>query len=139
MSALRPDGGGRPGLHIEDTAIAEKEFGLSYDIHGGGMDLKFPHHESEIAIAQSLSALVRAGKPAPFARLWIHTGFLMVRQEKMSKSAGNMVFIKDFLAHHSPDAFRLMTLMHQYRSPLNYAEELARQAETAWESLAAFL
>ncbi|MEK7146691.1 MAG: cysteine--tRNA ligase, partial [Patescibacteria group bacterium] len=84
-------GKGRPGWHIEDTAITGKIFGSQYDLHGGGNDLKFPHHEAEIAQAESAS-----GKK-PFVKIWLHTGFLLVNGEKMSKSLGNFITIKDFL------------------------------------------
>ncbi|MBI1961059.1 MAG: cysteine--tRNA ligase [Candidatus Liptonbacteria bacterium] len=138
-SALNPDGTGRPGWHIEDTAIAEKYFGLSYDLHGGATDLKFPHHEAEVALAETLLSLSPATRKKHFVRIWMHAGLLNIRKEKMSKSAGNMVFIKDFLANHSSESLRLMVLMHHYRSPLDYSDELARQAETAYGSLLAFI
>ncbi|MDP2641212.1 MAG: cysteine--tRNA ligase, partial [Candidatus Yanofskybacteria bacterium] len=89
-------GKGRPGWHIEDTAITEKHFGPQYDMHGGARDLIFPHHEAEIAQMEAVS-----GKK-PLARYWVHTGFLTVGGEKMSKSLGNFVTVRDFLANHSP-------------------------------------
>src|SRR3989338_9209956 len=88
--------GGRPGWHIEDTAIAEKVFGPKYDMHGGARDLIFPHHEAEIALMESAS-----GKK-PLVRYWLHTGFLNVKGQKMAKSLGNFIIIQDFLKKHSP-------------------------------------
>lgn len=95
-----PWGSGRPGWHIEDTAISEEYFGPQYDIHGGGLDLIFPHHEAEIAQMESAS-----GKK-PMVRYWMHTGFLNVMGEKMSKSLGNFITIKDLLQEYSPEVFR---------------------------------
>ncbi len=126
-------GSGRPGWHIEDTAISEKFFGPQYDLHGGAMDLKFPHHEAEIAQQESAS-----GKH-PFVRFWMHAGFLNVNGEKMSKSLGNFVTIEDFLKKHRPEILRLITLSNHYRSPLNYTEEVAEQNEKKWSSLLEFV
>lgn len=116
-------GAGRPGWHIEDTAISEFYFGPQYDIHGGGIDLKFPHHEAEIAQQESASGLV------PFVRLWMHTGALTVDGKKMSKSAGNFMTIREFLAQHPPELLRWMTLTHHYRAPLDYSEKTVAQAK----------
>lgn len=118
-----PWGEGRPGWHIEDTAITEKFFGPQYDIHGGGVDLKFPHHEAEIAQQESIS-----GKK-PLANIWMHTGFLLVNGEKMSKSLKNFVTIRDFLKNYSPLVLRFLVASLHYRSPLDYKEESAKQAE----------
>jgi len=85
-----PWGKGRPGWHIEDTAISEKFFGEQYDVHGGGRDLMFPHHEAEITIMEAISRKV------PFVRYWVHTGFLTIKGEKMSKSLKNFITIRDF-------------------------------------------
>ncbi len=128
-----PWGAGRPGWHIEDTAIAEKFFGPQYDIHGGAVDLKFPHHESEIAQAEAAS-----GKK-PFVKIWMHTGFLLVGGEKMSKSSGNFVTIRDFLKNHGAAALRLLIASRHYRSPLNYEEPLARTAENSLQTIGEFL
>jgi len=128
-----PWGRGRPGWHIEDTAISEKFFGPRYDLHGGGMDLKFPHHEAEIAQEESLS-----GKK-PFVKIWLHTGFLLINGEKMSKSLGNLVTIGDFLQKHSPNLLRFIVLGHHYRSPINYNEGLLEQSQNGLNHLSEFL
>ncbi|MFY9457636.1 MAG: cysteine--tRNA ligase, partial [Candidatus Spechtbacterales bacterium] len=99
-----PWGDGRPGWHIEDTAITETEFGAQYDIHGGARDLIFPHHESEIAQMETISAKV------PLVNYWVHTGFLTVNGEKMSKSLGNFITIHEFLRERSKEALRLLVL-----------------------------
>ena len=99
-----PWGWGRPGWHIEDTAITEKRFGAQYELHGGAQDLIFPHHEAEIAQMEAIS-----GKK-PMAKHWMHSGFLTVEGEKMSKSLDNFVTIQDFLKQHSPRMFRLLVL-----------------------------
>jgi len=123
-----PWGPGRPGWHIEDTAITEKYFGSQYDIHGGGRDLLFPHHEAEIAQMEAIS-----GKK-PLVRYWLHTGFLTVNGEKMSKSLDNFITIQDFL--NKPDfgnsqeaarALRLLFLKSHYRSPIDYSEKTISQ------------
>ncbi len=115
---------GRPGWHIEDTAITEKFFGPQYDIHGGAQDLIFPHHEAEVTQMESVS-----GKK-PFVKYWLHTGFLTVKGEKMSKSLGNFVTIRDFLKVQSPRLLRYFILKTHYRSPIDYSEELLKQAES---------
>lgn len=128
-----PWGAGRPGWHIEDTAISEKFFGPQYDIHGAAADLKFPHHEAEIAQQESAS-----GKK-PFVKLWIHTGFLVVEGKKMSKSLGNFITIRNYLKKFSPESLRYLVLSHYYRSPIDYQEDLARQAERSLMNLRNFL
>ena len=115
-------GAGRPGWHIEDTAITEKFFGPQYDVHGGAIDLKFPHHEAERAQQESAS-----GKK-PFVSIWMHAGFLTINGKKMSKSLGNFLTVDDLLKKISADAFRMMLLMHHYRSPLDYTDETAHAA-----------
>jgi cysteinyl-tRNA synthetase len=112
-----PWGRGRPGWHIEDTAISEKYFGQQYDIHGGGLDLIFPHHEAEIAQMESLE-----GKH-PMVRYWMHTGFLTVKGEKMSKSLGNFITIRDALKTWNRDVLRYFILLSHYRSPLQATDE----------------
>jgi len=124
---------GRPGWHIEDTAITEKFFGAQYDAHGGGRDLIFPHHEAEIAQMEAIS-----GKK-PLVNYWLHTGFLTVKGEKMSKSLGNFVTIKDFLKDRSPRLLRFLVLKNHYRSPLDYTEKSILQAEKELERIDAFL
>lgn len=126
-------GSGRPGWHIEDTAISEKYFGPQYDIHGGGIDLKFPHHEAEIAQQES------ASEKKPFVKHWMHGGFLLFRGKKMGKSAGNFITIRDFLAQYEADVLRLMVLSVHYRSPLDYTDELAAAARASLAGMREFL
>ncbi len=126
-------GKGRPGWHIEDTAITEKYFGPQYDIHGGGIDLKFPHHEAEIAQQEAAS-----GKK-PLVKIWMHTGFLLVNGEKMSKSSGNFITIRDFLKKYPREILRLMILSNHYRSPFNYTDDLALQTEESLKTISEFL
>ena len=128
-----PWGDGRPGWHIEDTAIAEKEFGQHYDIHGGARDLLFPHHEAEIAQMEALS------DKEPMARYWLHTGFLTVQGEKMSKSLGNFITIREFLEEHSARALRFLVLSSHYRSPVDYSPALMHQAEQDLKRIDEFL
>ena len=109
-----PWGRGRPGWHIECSAMSEAHLGPSFDIHGGGVDLVFPHHENEIA--QSLSA----HPDAAFARVWVHNGYLMAEGEKMSKSLGNFYTVSDLLARFTGEALRLTLLMTHYRQPLDF-------------------
>jgi cysteinyl-tRNA synthetase len=126
-----PWGRGRPGWHIEDTAITEKYFGQQYDIHGGGLDLIFPHHEAEIAQMESLE-----GKH-PMVRYWMHTGFLTVEGEKMSKSLGNFIKIQDALKTWDKDIIRYFILLSHYRSPLQVSEEGLLNAKKALEHIRA--
>ena len=126
-------GSGRPGWHIEDTAISEKFFGPQYDIHGGANELKFPHHEAEIAQQEAAS-----GKK-PFVKIWMHTGVLTVGNQKMSKSLKNFITIRDFLRRHSPDTLRMMVLQRHYRSPLNYSEAAAHEASQTYNRIINFL
>ncbi|MDD5431056.1 MAG: cysteine--tRNA ligase [Candidatus Pacebacteria bacterium] len=128
-----PLGWGRPGWHIEDTAITEKYFGPQYDIHGGAVDLKFPHHEAEIAQQEAAS-----GKK-PLVKIWMHTGFLLFGEEKMSKSSGKFVSIRDFLKMYSADIFRYIIASHNYRSPINYTDQLAIEAGKNINSIIEFL
>ena len=127
-----PWGMGRPGWHIEDTAIAEKYFGQQYDMHGGALDLIFPHHECEIAQIEAIS------NKKPYVNMWLHGGFLTVRGEKMSKSIGNIIVLRDLLKNYSAESFRLMILQAHYRSPIDYDEDLIKQAEATSERLAEF-
>jgi cysteinyl-tRNA synthetase len=126
-----PWGRGRPGWHIEDTAISEKYFGQQYDMHGGGLDLIFPHHEAEIAQMESLE-----GKN-PMVRYWLHTGFLTVKGEKMSKSLGNFVTIRDAMKTWNKDVLRYFILLSHYRSPLQATEEGIANAAKALEHIRA--
>ena len=124
-----PWGRGRPGWHIEDTAITETYFGPQYDIHGGAMDLIFPHHEAEIAQMEATS-----GKK-PLVRCWMHTGFLNVKGEKMSKSLGNFMTIREMLERCDADAFRLFVLLAHYRSPIDFSEEVLEQSRKSLERI----
>ena len=126
-----PWGKGRPGWHIEDTAITEHFFGPQYDLHGGATELKFPHHEAEIAQQESAS-----GK-RPFVKYWVHAGILNIGGEKMSKSFGNFVSGSDMVAAHEPDAFRFLILSAHYRSPIHYTEKLMAQAAANLASIRA--
>ena len=121
--------GGRPGWHIEDTAIAEKVFGPKYDMHGGARDLIFPHHEAEIALMESAS-----GKK-PFVKYWLHTGFLNVKGQKMAKSLGNFITVRDALKKYDSNVLRLFYLSAHYRSPIDFSEELLEQAKNSLERL----
>jgi cysteinyl-tRNA synthetase len=124
-----PWGEGRPGWHIEDTAITETYLGQQYDIHGGAMDLIFPHHEAEIAQMEAAS-----GK-RPLVRCWMHTGFLNVKGEKMSKSLGNFTTIRDMLQRYDADSFRFFVLLSHYRSPIDFSEESLEQARKSLERI----
>jgi cysteinyl-tRNA synthetase len=123
-----PWGKGRPGWHIECSAMNLKHLGEQIDIHGGGNDLIFPHHENEIAQTESIT-----GKP--FARYWIHNGMMTYGGEKMSKSLGNLITIEKFLSEHEGDVLRMMVINSSYRNPLTYSEEVVQQAERALERL----
>ena len=123
-----PWGPGRPGWHIECSAMNLHHLGEQIDIHGGGNDLIFPHHENEIAQTESLT-----GKP--FVHYWVHNGMLQLSGEKMSKSLGNLVTIEDFLSKHEADVLRLMILNSSYRGPLTFNDEVVGQAERALERL----
>lgn len=128
-----PWGRGRPGWHIEDTALTEKILGQQYDIHGGGYDLQFPHHECEIAQAEAVS-----GKK-PFVKFWMHVGTVMAGDEKMSKSAGNSLTIGKFLERYSVNVLRFMLVSIHYRSPLHYSASLAEQSLAALQTIENFL
>jgi len=119
-----PWGPGRPGWHIECSAMSMKYLGESFDIHGGGADLIFPHHENEIA--QSECATGR-----PFARYWIHNGFVNIRAEKMSKSLGNILTVQELLEQVSPCALKLFLLGTHYRSPVEFSEDALSRAGAA--------
>ena len=126
-----PWGRGRPGWHIEDTAITVNVLGPRYDLHGGGAELKFPHHEAEIAQAESATGL------SPLASIWMHAGLLNMRGEKMSKSLGNVVPLDETLRQHNPAVLRYFLLSGLYRSPLDYVGDPSlEEAERAFETLA---
>ena len=120
-----PWGPGRPGWHIECTAMSIKYLGESIDIHGGGEDLVFPHHENEIAQSESFTDV------EPFARFWLHNGMLRLGVEKMSKSLGNIISLPEALDKFEPQALRLFFLSSHYRSPLFYSEEVVHSQERA--------
>ena len=123
-------GAGRPGWHIEDTAITEHFFGSQYDLHGGGMDLKFPHHEAEIAQQESASGKV------PFVKYWMHAGFLENAAGKMSKSKGNITPLREALTNHPPAALRFFFLSNHYRAPLQMTDASLDAAEAATQRMA---
>lgn len=128
-----PWGQGRPGWHIEDTAITERYFGPQYDVHGGARDLIFPHHEAEIAQMEALSG------QKPMVKYWIHAGFLTVNGEKMSKSKGNFITIRDFLKDYSPRTLRLFVLKSHYRSPIDYNKTVLKQTKKQIEKIDEFV
>jgi cysteinyl-tRNA synthetase len=123
-----PWGDGRPGWHIECSAMARKYIGDTLDIHGGGQDLQFPHHECEIAQSESLT-----GKP--LARYWMHNGYIHINNEKMSKSLGNGITVKELLKRASPEAVRYFMLSTHYRNPLNFSDDTISQAIHSVERL----
>ena len=124
-----PWGKGRPGWHIEDTAITTTYFGPRYDLHGGGLDLVFPHHEAEIAQAEAATGT------APFVKYWLHGGLLMVSGERMGKSMGNFVTIRELLQRHDAEALRLYYAMRHYRTQLEFDESGIIQAEDVLDKL----
>jgi cysteinyl-tRNA synthetase len=119
-----PWGKGRPGWHIECSVMSTSKLGMPLDIHGGGKDLIFPHHENEIAQAEGAY-----GKP--FVRYWMHNGFVNINKEKMSKSLGNFLTIRDILKVHHPEVLRLFLLSKHYRSPLDYSPEIMTEMENS--------
>jgi cysteinyl-tRNA synthetase len=123
-----PWGLGRPGWHIECSAMNLHHLGEQIDIHGGGSDLIFPHHENEIAQSESFT-----GKP--FSRYWVHNGMLQLQGEKMSKSLGNVVTVEEFLENHNGNVLRMVILNASYRKPLKFNQDVIMQAERAWERL----
>jgi cysteinyl-tRNA synthetase len=127
-----PWGKGRPGWHIECSAMSTRFLGHHFDIHGGGKDLIFPHHENEIA--QSEGAF-----DEPFVNVWIHNGFLRIDQEKMSKSLGNFLVIKDILKEYHPEVVRLFLLSNHYRSPIDFTHQAMVEAEAGLEKIYASL
>lgn len=123
-----PWGKGRPGWHIECSAMARKYLGDTIDIHAGGQDLTFPHHENEIAQSEALTE-------KPFARYWLHNGYINIDNEKMSKSLGNFVLVHDIIQHVDPQVLRFFMLSVHYRHPINYNEELLENSKTALDRL----
>ncbi|UBF27720.1 cysteine--tRNA ligase [Kovacikia minuta CCNUW1] len=123
-----PWGAGRPGWHIECSAMVRQELGESIDIHAGGMDLTFPHHENEIAQSEAVT-----GKP--LANYWMHNGFVNMDGEKMSKSLGNTRLTRDLLTNYDPMAFRLFVLQAHYRKPIDFTADALEAAESGWKTL----
>ena len=123
-----PWGHGRPGWHIECSVMSTKYLGETFDIHGGGQDLIFPHHENEIAQSEGLS-----GKP--FARYWLHNGFVTLNRQKMSKSLGNFFSLSEIFARVSPEVVRFFLLSRHYKTPLDFSDDLLEQAKSAYASL----
>jgi cysteinyl-tRNA synthetase len=127
-----PWGEGRPGWHIECSAMSQKYLGDTLDIHGGGKDLIFPHHENEIAQAEGATG-------RPFVRFWLHNGFVNIEKEKMSKSLGNFLTIKEILKEYHPEVVRLFLLSRHYRSPIDFStqgmEEARRNLERFYQTL----
>ena len=123
-----PWGNGRPGWHIECSAMNSKQLGTHFDIHGGGSDLMFPHHENEVA--QSTCA-----HDGPYVNYWMHSGMVMVDREKMSKSLGNFFTVRDVLQHYDAETVRYFLMSGHYRSQLNYGEDNLNQARAALERL----
>lgn len=132
-------GFGRPGWHIEDTAITESFFGVQYDLHGGGIDLKFPHHEAEIAQQEA------ASEKKPFVRFWMHVGSLVLNGKKMSKSLKNFISTDKFLKNYgsndeeAANMFRMIALNHHYRSPVDFTNALADSSLSSYRNISEFL
>lgn len=123
-----PWGLGRPGWHLECSVMSSKLLGDSFDIHGGGLDLIFPHHENEIAQSEAYS-----GKP--FVKYWIHNGFVNINKEKMSKSLGNILTIREICEKYHPETLKLFILSHHYRSPMDFDYEKLNESETSLKRL----
>ncbi len=123
-----PWGPGRPGWHIECSAMSMDAFGETFDIHGGGSDLKFPHHENEIAQSECVT-----GKE--FAKVWMHTGSLRIDDQKMSKSLKNFITIKEAINENAPEVLRFFLISSHYRSPLNYSDEALKEAKNSLDRL----
>ncbi|RWZ52143.1 cysteine--tRNA ligase [Halobacillus fulvus] len=123
-----PWGEGRPGWHIECSAMAKKYLGDTIDIHAGGQDLTFPHHENEIAQSE-------AHNDTSFARYWMHNGYINIENEKMSKSLGNFVLAHDLVKEHDPQVIRFFMLSVQYRHPINFSNELLKGAKSSFDRL----
>jgi len=127
-----PWGKGRPGWHIECSAMSMKYLGQSFDIHGGGKDLIFPHHENEIAQSE-------AANDTSYAKYWVHNGFVNINREKMSKSLGNVVLIKNLVEKYPPEAIRLFLLSSHYRSPIDFNDQAMHDAVSGVNKLYAAL
>ncbi len=123
-----PWGPGRPGWHIECSAMSRKYLGTTFDIHGGGQDLIFPHHENELAQSEGAN-------DTPFVTTWIHHGFVTIKDEKMSKSLNNFLTIRDITEHYHPEVLRFFVFSTHYRNPLDFSENAMRDAETGLDRL----
>ena len=132
-----PWGIGRPGWHTECSAMSEKTLGLPFDIHGGGRDLIFPHHENEIA--QSCCSSASIDDPTSYARYWMHNGFVTIDGEKMSKSLGNIILVKDLIEDHHGEVIRLALLSSHYRQGLDWNEKIIHQSKKLLDKLYAIL
>lgn len=128
-SWVSPWGNGRPGWHIECSAMSYKYLGPSFDFHGGGSDLIFPHHENEIAQSEACTGC------KPFVKYWLHNGFITVNEEKMSKSLGNFFLVLDILEHFPAEVLRFFILSTHYRSPLDFSDERLRESQKSLERL----
>src|SRR5699024_2332314 len=123
-----PWGKGRPGWHIECSAMAKKYLGDTIDIHAGGLDLTFPHHENEIAQSEALN-------DQTFANYWMHNGYMNIDNEKMSKSLGNFILTKDLIKEHDPMVIRFFMLSVHYRNPINFTDSLLNSAKTSFNRI----
>lgn len=123
-----PWGKGRPGWHIECSAMVKKYLGDTIDIHAGGQDLTFPHHENEIAQSEALN-------DEPFANYWMHNGYININDEKMSKSLGNFILTKDIITQYDPMVVRFFMLSVHYRNPINFTDELLESAKNSFERI----
>lgn len=126
---MSPWGKGRPGWHIECSAMSAKYLGEQFDVHCGGQDLIFPHHENEIAQSEAAT-----GKK-PFVKYWLHNGFVTVKKDKMAKSLGNFLTVRQALDKNSPEAIRFFMLSTQYRQPVDFSDAALTQAQQSWDSL----
>jgi cysteinyl-tRNA synthetase len=124
-----PWGKGRPGWHIECSTMSMKYLGKTFDFHGGGSDLIFPHHENEIAQSEGATGC------HPFVRYWLHNGFITVNEEKMSKSLGNFFTVKDILTHFDPETLRFFIISTHYRSPLDFSDQRLEEADASLQRL----
>jgi cysteinyl-tRNA synthetase len=124
-----PWGPGRPGWHIECSTMSLEHLGMGFDIHGGGRDLIFPHHENEIAQSEAWSG------ESPFVRYWVHNGFVNISEEKMSKSLGNVITVHEIAERYNPDVLRMLVLQTHYRNPIDFGPEALDEARRAYERL----
>ena len=132
-----PWGLGRPGWHTECSVMSEKTLGLPFDIHGGGRDLIFPHHENEIA--QSCCSTANIDEPDSYAKYWMHNGFVTIEGEKMSKSLGNIILVRDLIQDHHGEVIRLALLSSHYRQGLDWNEKIIHQAKKLLNKMYAIL